>query len=429
MQSVTGFSNSLAGRIVRRAAGPLAQMPTRVRLSFADQMLISGVNALTGIILVRWLGLHEFGIYSMILIGVQFLAVPQGAAILAPMMSLFDQRGDVSRSSYLAALLMHQALYAAVAVALVGMGAVILGPEAEVDFLLVAAVVVATQFQDLARRFFYVTERPFQAFFCDVIAYGGRLAAVLAFAFSGDLTIDLVWVVMIVASAAALLVLTPDLSRLDFTWQPIANVTRSHQSTAGWMLGNSVVGLFADNNFVMLVIGSVLGPAQLGAVRAVQTVALVLNLLNLSLENFVPSAATRSLMNGGHSALLGYVARVSFLGVAGISAVVVLLLLFADPIMEFLYGRTFSDQLPLIVAFGAYSALAHIAFVITAGLRALNAVHLAFLPQALLSAASLVIAFYAVDAWGIVGALFALLGLRLLFTAQLAFTLRARAAA
>lgn len=426
---MTGLSNSRAARIVRLAVVPFARMPTRVRLSFADQMLISGVNALTGIVLVRWLGLHEFGVYSMILIGVQFLAVPQGAAIFAPMMSLFDQRGDVSRSSYLAAVLVHQVFYAAIAVALVGVGALILGPEAEVDFLLVAAVVVATQFQDLARRFFYVTERPFHAFFCDLIAYGGRMATVLAFALSGDLTIDLVWIVMIVASAAAMLVLAPDLARLDFSWPPIVKVTRSHQSTAGWMLGNSVVGLFADNNFVMLVIGSLLGPAQLGAVRAVQTVVLVLNLLNLSLENFVPSAATRSLMSGGHSALLNYVAKVSFFGVAGIAAVVGLLMLFADPIMSFLYGRTFSDQLLLIVAFGAYSALAHVGSVITAGLRTLNAMHLAFLPQALLSAASLAIAFYAVGVWGIVGALFALLGLRLLFTVQLALTLRAKAAA
>jgi hypothetical protein len=91
-------------KLIRTGAG---QVPGRALWSFIDQILISGVNVLTTILLVRTLGLHWFGIYSMIMIGVQFLSTIQAAAILAPMMSLFDQRGNVSQSSYLSAVLLH----------------------------------------------------------------------------------------------------------------------------------------------------------------------------------------------------------------------------------------------------------------------------------------------------------------------------------
>jgi len=416
---------TLAGRI----AAPLERLPSRVRWSFVDQALISGVNALTGIILVRSLGLHAFGVFSMVLIGIQFLGVPQASAIFAPMMSHFDQRGRISRSSYLAAMLLHQSAYSAVVVMLALVAFLVLGEGTGVDFVLVAAVTIANQFQDLSRRFFYVTERPLLALVSDVIAYGARFAAILTFAYLGSLTIDLVWLIMIVTSLAAIVLWIPDLSRIDLSWEPIAAVTRSHRKTATWLLGSSLAAVFSDNSFVMLVIGAVLGPAALGAARAVQTIVQVINVLHQSLENFVPSAATNRLMEGGTPALMRYVTNVSLIGVAGIAAVIGTLMIFADPVMQFVYGNSFADQRALILAFGTYSVLAHIGFVMIAGLRALDAARLVFIPQVVLSATSMVFAIYTVNVWGIVGALYALLVLRALFTAYLTLALRKRAKA
>jgi O-antigen/teichoic acid export membrane protein len=167
----------------------------------------------------------------------------------------------------------------------------------------------------------------------------------------------------------------------------------------------------------------------LGAARAVQTIVQVINVLHQSLENFVPSAATNRLMEGGTPALMRYVTNVSLIGVAGIAAVIGTLMIFADPVMQFVYGNSFADQRALILAFGTYSVLAHIGFVMIAGLRALDAARVVFIPQVVLSATSMVFAIYTVNVWGIVGALYALLVLRALFTAYLTLALRKRAKA
>lgn len=420
------------GRILQLVTAPFVRLPERARWSFIDQALVSGVNFLTTVLLVRALGLEEFGVFSMVIIAVQFLGSLQGAGILAPMMSLFDQRGDVSRASYLGAVLYHQCLFSAAVIVVVFLVSACIGlfvalPK-PIDFFLVALLAITTQVQDLSRRFFYVTERPALALSSDLIAYGLRLVVLVVLAVGGLLTIDLVWVVIIGASVAALVLWVPDLAELDTSWPAIKKVTDRHRKMAGWLVGNRIVGWFSDSDFFFLVLGSVLGPAALGAIRAVQSIVLVVNLLLQSLENFVPSAATKALMQGGGKALLRYVADISLFGVAGISAVVVLLMIFVDPILTLMFNRTFPDALAILAILGAHLALVHVTMVVLAGLRALESMRSAFVAQVAVAAVSLVAVWYPTHAWGVMGALSTLLAARILLTSQLALLLRRRAA-
>jgi O-antigen/teichoic acid export membrane protein len=419
-------------RILQLIMATFVRVPERARWSFVDQALVSGVNFLSTILLVRALGLEEFGVFSMVMIGVQFLAGLQGASILGPMMSLYDQRGDVSRSSYLATILLHQGLASAcviVAVLLVSTfaGTVIALPS--IDFSLVAVLAVTTQFQDLSRRFFYVTERPLHAFASDLVAYGVRLLSFAALAFSGLLTIDLAWVVIITTSAASLLLMAADFAHLDTNWAAIKKVTDRHKAIAGWMAGNRLVGWFSDSDFFLLVLGSVLGPAALGGVRAVQSIVLVVNLLLQSLENFVPSAATKALVEGGGTALRRYVTDVSAYGVFGISAVVLLLMIFLDPITTLMFKRTFPDALPILVILGTHQALVHVTMVVTAGLRATASMRDAFVAQVAAGAFSVTLVWYPTHAWGVLGALLTLLAARSVLTGLLTLLLFKKAGA
>lgn len=407
----------------------LRKMSHRTRWSLIDQVLVSGVNLLTGILIVRALGMHAFGIFSVVLIGMQFLAGFQ-AGINMPMMSLFDQRGSVSRSSYLATVLLHQSVLAA-ASAVVVCALPVLFPAvaafAPVNFLLVAAAVVATQFQDHIRRFFYVTERPVRAFVSDLIAYGARLAVLMLLAFEDTLTIDRVWIVMAVFSALGAGLLAPDFVGWTPSWSEVREVTRRHLRMSGWIVGNTFTGWFLEASFVLLVVGAVLGPVQLGAARAVQSIVQLANLLIQSLENFVPSAATRTLMDDGPRALLRYVERMTAVGGGAIALMTVTLMIFAEPILTFVYGQPFEDEVAIIALFGAAVALGYVASVINAGLRALERVRASFFVQAAVGVGALAAAWPAAEAGGVLGALTVLLVARALLTAQLALLLYRRA--
>jgi|CXWL01.1.fsa_nt_gi O-antigen/teichoic acid export membrane protein len=408
------------------AAIQLGDLPIRARWSFADQILVSGVNFLTTVLLVRALGLQEFGTYSMVMIGVQFLAGLQMAGILAPMMSLFDQRGSVPAPAYLATILIHQAaLIAALATAvLIAVAFAGTAVPKSINVTLACGLVVATQVQDLARRFFYVTERPALAFLSDIIAYGCRLAALALLAFHEGLTISLTWIVVIAACIAALLPFVPDAARARATSQDIKTVTKRHKGIAGWLVANNFVGWFGDAGFVLFMIGGLVGPAELGAVWAVFSIVLVVNLLLQSIENFVPSAATQTLVKGGGAALRNYIDRMSVLGVVLILSTVAVLMLLADPLMNLVFGRTFPDQLWILAILGVNQALVHVTMVAIAGLRALTGVRQLFLAQAIASAASLALVWPMTAAWGVIGALLTLLLVRLVLTVQLVALLR-----
>jgi peptidoglycan/xylan/chitin deacetylase (PgdA/CDA1 family) len=295
------------------------------------------------------------------------------------------------------------------------------------DFPLVAAVLVALQFQDLTRRFFYVTERPVRAFLSDFVAYGARLAIIAFLAWEGVLTIDRVWMVMVATGLAATLFLWPDIGLMNAPWAEIREVTRRHMRIAGWLVASAVTWWFSESGFILMVVGTVLGPIHLGAARAVQNLVSLANPLVLSLENFAPSAATKALIGGGPPAMLRYITRLSFVGAGGILLMTVLLTMFVEPILHFVYGRTFPDEVAITAILGTCLALAYVTSVIFAGLRALQRVRWTVFFQAVMGALCLVTAWPVAANWGVVGALGALLVARVVLTSLFALSLRAYA--
>jgi len=397
-------------------------LPRRVRWSFIDQVLVSGASFLTGVILIRALGLEAFGVYALILVGLQFAAGVQEALILNPMMSLFDQRGEVSPRRYLGVVMVHQGALSALLLALIGIAALVPGlwtVSLPISPGVAALLVVSTQAQDLARRFFYVTERPGRAFACDVVAHGGRLAIITGLALGGGLSISLVWGVMIATALAGLVFLVPDLRRMQVDRETVQALTLRHRHVGGWMLATMLVAWFSESGFALMVIGATLGTAEVGAVRAVQNLVMVLNLLIQSQENFVPSTASQRLVSGGPPALRAYLVRVGALGVGGMVAAVVALALLAGPLIELLYGNPVPHQVAILLLFGCFLALGFLNSVVYAGLRALSHLQSVFLTHVIAGVMCVALMPVAATAAGVLGALGVLLVARIVMTSQM----------
>ena len=397
-------------------------LPRRVRWSFIDQVLVSGASFLTGVILIRALGLEAFGVYALILVGLQFAAGVQEALILNPMMSLFDQRGQVSPQRYLGVVMVHQAALALLLLAVIGIAAMVpglWGDSLPISPGVAALLVVCTQVQDLARRYFFVTERPARAFACDLVAHGGRLAIITGLALGGALSISVVWTIMITTALAGIVFLLPDLRGMQVDRTTVWQLTRRHQHVGGWMLATMLVAWFSESGFVLMVIGATLGMAEVGAVRAVQNLVMVLNVLIQSQENFVPSTASQRLVAGGPAALQGYLVRVGSVGALGMMAVVGALAVLAAPIMELLYGNSVPDQVPILLVFGVFLALGFLNSVVYAGLRALSYLQSVFLAHVLAGVVCIAFMPLATGWLGVLGALAVMLIARMVMTSQM----------
>ena len=70
---------------------------SHVNWALADQAMVSGVYFLTGILLARYLGLEEFGRFTLAWMAVLFANSIQHAMIIAPMMSIGPKQSAAER--------------------------------------------------------------------------------------------------------------------------------------------------------------------------------------------------------------------------------------------------------------------------------------------------------------------------------------------
>ncbi len=83
---------------------------------------MSAVNFLTGIFLARYLGLAEFGRYTLIWMAVLFVSSMQQALINSPMMSFGPQQSDAESTGYFGAVVVQQICFAGLACPLLFFG-------------------------------------------------------------------------------------------------------------------------------------------------------------------------------------------------------------------------------------------------------------------------------------------------------------------
>ncbi len=126
--------------------------------------MVSGVNFLTGILLARYLGLKEFGVFTLVWMAVLFVNSLQFAVISAPMMSIGSKQTVDEAPAYYGAVFSQQAAFAGLSfvVLYVGMKASgIFFPQWRVEHLALplASVAFAFQMQDFMRRYFFYSQK------------------------------------------------------------------------------------------------------------------------------------------------------------------------------------------------------------------------------------------------------------------------------
>src|SRR5688572_32875759 len=80
----------------------LAAGVIQMNWSVADQVVVSGGNLLTGVLVARFLGIEQFGVFSLLWLVLLLLQGTQSATILAPMVTIGpkEQRADAREFYY-----------------------------------------------------------------------------------------------------------------------------------------------------------------------------------------------------------------------------------------------------------------------------------------------------------------------------------------
>ena len=332
-----------------------------------DQALVSAMNFLTSAILARMLGVHDFGIFSVFYILLQYLNSIQLALIVNPMMTLAPQLAQKSeRTTFLKGMSGYQFIFSAVSCLLVFLLGFLL-PIAERFhsirtkivpgiFFPFALTIFCFQAQDWMRRLWYVEERGRTVFINDVISYFGQVMVLLILWKTRTASVRSAYYAVALTSFAAFIVGLKDEEVLA-TFRQIKTVVRKT-----WSFGRSLLVAsqfqWVGSQGVLIIVAAISGVNAAGGIRAVMALLGPVNVLYQLLDNVIPVRAARAFAKSGKAGLLAYLRRVGLLLYVLVGVPVLSITIAAKPIMALAFGKAFAGFSHLVFWQAIYVMLA-----------------------------------------------------------------------
>jgi O-antigen/teichoic acid export membrane protein len=331
----------------------------RNRWLLADQALVSGMNFLTTAMLARVLGIHNFGIFSVFYIALQYLNSIQLALIVGAMMTLAPQIQDAEeQQSFLRGMAGYQyafSLVCGVATALVAvLEALHLIPwQTPTDiFLPFILTILCFQAQDWFRRYCYARNRSFTVFWNDLISYLGQVTAFVVLWRFHRITVDTAYYAI---AATSFLAFAIGLVREDIkpAWHEVKSSVRHT-----WAMGRSLLiasqSQWLGSQGILLIVAAIAGVSATAGIRAAMTLMGPVNVLLQLLENILPVRAAQVFAARGEQQLTAYLRRTTIVLLSVIGVPILLAAIFARPIMSMVFGKAYGAFAILVVWQGIY---------------------------------------------------------------------------
>ena len=311
--------------------------------TIADQLVVSGSNFATGIILVRGMGLEQFGVFTVAYALVLLANSVQLSFIASPMITLAGLCMDEeARMRYLRGMFGVQVKFCAVATALTFIIAAIflwLKPGfARLDqlpsFLL---CLVFYLMQDWLRRYYFAVNKSFHSVWNDLISYLGQTIVLLGLMYVHRLTVNTAFLAIAVTSAIAFGA-GAAIERLRWSGDELKQSwARSRGISRDLAIANQLQWFVYQG--AMLIGASVLGSEAAGSVRATQNVVGPVNVAYQAMENIVPLKASEEMRKGGITRVSRFLLLFSTKGFIALSIVFLGISFFSREFLAFFYGH------------------------------------------------------------------------------------------
>jgi O-antigen/teichoic acid export membrane protein len=383
-------------RVVRWAAGK-ARQHNQVNWALADQALVSGINFLAAILLVRLLGLAEFGRFTLAWIAVELSLMIQQSLIISPLMSIGPSYSGDDRAAYNSATLVQMGAFLCISAVFfaAGFAVIELSPldwSIEHLFLPVAAAAIACQLQNYMRRYLFVTRKPRAGFIVDLVRYGSHIG--LLFALVPYLGLEAPGCLLIAAGSAIASSFIGFFSVERFRWDPrvFREALSRNWHFSKWLLTSELLR-WATVQLYITVAGVYLGAAAVGMLRAAQNILGACNIFLLAMENFAPARAAERYRDGGIDGLIRYLTQLVLYGSPIIGGITLLIAIAPDFWFDLIYGTSRETQGYIIQCWAVFYCITFVNYPLGIGLRTIEATNLifrAFLLSAIISVVSVV---------------------------------------
>lgn len=347
-----------------------------LNLALIDQAMVSGSSFVTSALLVRFLGLQEFGRFSIVWMVVLFGVRLQMASIVAPMQSIGGSINSSTNVAYFQSSVYQALPFALFLGVLVHIGFGLLNvASSEWDFsgltTGISVMVFLFLFQDFLRRYFYTRDNPGYALLIDIVSYGGQIGSIVLLDMANWATLpNVIWAISLTSGLA----IVSGCTKVDWHLPALAALKTSIYRNAkfsSWMVLATPLQWLAGNIFI-LVLAAVLGPFAAGVVKAAQNVMALLNVIFAGLENVVPVEMANRLARSGLEAMRSYAIKVLGLGMIPTLSYSVFVAFFPHVMLNLFYGTNYSESTNILQIFSLLYPLTLLTILMRFVLRTLD---------------------------------------------------------
>ena len=414
----------------RHGAGFLRQFLGREIWALTDQAVVSATNFLTNVMLARFMGLREFGIFVLAWMSVLFVNSLQTALIVAPMMSIGPGQKEEDRPSYFGAVVFQELALVSFCFVLVFTAVKTSSGffhHADIEHLALPLAVsaFAYQMQDFVRRYFFAIRRSRLALGDDALSYLTQLPILFLLHRAGHLNSATALWAMAGTSIVGMVTGWFWVERIEFHWDWIKDVSRRHWKMSRWLTGSALLTWTSGNLFVIAA-PVYYGAAAAGVLKASQNLMGMTHVWFQGLDNVVPVETARRLREGGVHSMLSYTRSILFKW-GGLTLLFATIMAVAPGFwLRLMYG-------PEMVQYGyvlrLYALLYVMIFVggpLRAGLQALEFTSPIFWSYSAMTAFSFAFAVPLAKWLGLKGTMLGMLGTQILFQGIVAAALKIR---
>jgi len=342
-----------------RRGSSLLRLLVRNQWLMADQALVSGMNFLTTATLARMLGVHNFGVFSVFYILLQYLNTVPMAITISPMMSLGPQIKDQAKHrtflrgmagyQYVLSLGLCLATLICVLALKIHLGPWQVQPGLLLPYLL---TIFCFQAQDWFRRFCYVQGNGRAVFWNDVISYMGQVAILGFLWWLHRMSVNAAYYAIAFTSMIAFVAgyLSADIGS---SWKETRTAVTATWATGRTLLMTSQLQWLGTQG-IFLIVAYVAGVSAASGIRAALTLMGPVIMLYQLLDNVIPVRSAAAFAAGGERGLIAYLRRTLIIIAAFIGPLIVFACFFAGPIMSKVFGRAYSGFSVLVVWAGLY---------------------------------------------------------------------------
>ena len=316
---------------------------SRRSVTLLDQAIVSASNFITGIILVRSLGLIEFGRFTIAYAILLLANSVQLSFISSPMITLGSLCTTAEeRHHFVRGIFGVQMIFCAIASVLAVMGTAIYlrfrHHGGETGFLLpFAAAVIAFLMQDWLRRYYFTMGKASASLWNDIISYLGQVAVLCVLWSVHGLSLNTaLWAIAITSGAA--FAAGAAIERLGCTRSESGKAwKRAHAISFDLGIANQLQWLVYQG--AMLIGAGVAGAQAAGGVRATQNIVGPVNVAYQAMENIVPVRAAEEMKRGGMARVSAFLLRFGSVGFVALLVFFSIAALFSRQFLSFFYGR------------------------------------------------------------------------------------------